>query len=130
MKDSLRPVANRCFGVTEIPVPKRVNVCRAVLLSRGIFGASTWHEASLSEKQMVHANVMYAYRTATASHYCEVDVAISDQRLIIKFDLVAPFTFVHLARLGLAIRVASKCRGILNVFFTSRRCSKELVEGW
>ena len=125
MRNALRPIATQCFRVPEVTVKAKCNICQGLLMSKGLFGCSTWHTPTLTEQQAIHANTMYVYRSATATHYCEVDVAVSDQQLLNLHGLLAPMTFVRLSRLGLAIRVICRCGGDLKrILFAARKSTK------
>ena len=68
---------------------------------------------------------MHVFRSATASHFKEKPERISDQALITKHGLMAPYTLVRLARLSLAIRVMSRCNGdLLRLLYVTRLSAK------
>jgi hypothetical protein len=121
MKAALKPIAHKCFRDASVGTADKVLVVRSLLLSRGLFSSSTWAGLTSAESQRIHCNVMYAYRSATASHYCEAESPVSDQHLLLQHGLIAPFTLVRLARLILFLRILQNANQFLiGLVFSAR----------
>ena len=125
MRSALRPIASRFFRNPRIALEKKTMVCRSLLLSKGLFNASTWQIPTAGEKRRIHTNVMYVYRSTAAAHYKEVAHASSDQEILGRLQVLAPYTLIRLARLCLATRIFTKSPLLLKrLLFASRFNSK------
>lgn len=106
-------------------VSDKVAITRSLLLSRGVINCSTWHRPNVQEMEKLHSNIMYAYRSASASYFGEIDAPISDEGVTKKLHIIAPYTPVRLSRLSLAVRIAAKAPILLKrLLFVRRNCDK------
>ena len=125
MREAMKPIASKCFRASGVPIDAKLKILQSLILSRGLFGSSTWHRPSVSELRKIHRNVMHAIRSACSAHFCEVEQPVSDQALIDKHGVMAPYTFVRLSRLRLAIRIADAAPIDLNrLLFVARGSAK------
>ena len=125
MQAALKPITHKCFGDAAVDVKSKVNIAKSLLLSRGLFSASTWAGLTAAESKLVHSRVMSVYRSATATHYKEVNLAVSDQELITRFVLMAPTTLIRLARITLLIRMLQHANQyFLKCVFAARRANR------
>ena len=64
MTQALRPIAKKCFRNPGVETSTKCQICRGVLLSKGLFGSTTWRSHNLHERSRLHTKVMHVYRSA------------------------------------------------------------------
>ena len=111
----------------------KINVAKSHLFSIMCTGSSNWCKLGPVEARSFHTKVMRIWRSATASHYVEIEApeleALTDQQLLQKFELTAPNTMVVLHRINLFIRVVVKgsC-DLKRALFAARKSPKSWLK--
>ena len=102
--EDLRRLRRRVLANPAVPLRDRARIAQVAVLSRLLFQIGSWPKLTGSLARRFHSAVMRVYRAAAGVNY---ESGLTDAAVIEQLEAIPPLVVLRLARVTLAVRVAS-----------------------
>ena len=116
--EDLRRLRKRVLANPAVPLSDRARIAQVAVLSRLLFQVGSWPKLTGSLARRFHTAVMRVYRAVAGVNH---ESGMTDAAVIEQLGAIAPLVVIRLARVTLAVRVASRAPAALQALLCQAR---------